>query len=72
MTHQQPVYELQTYDWTSEAWKTRSTYDTDGDDRAEDNAYFAYTVCCGTGPHRLLKDGATVAGVDDPASYYAD
>lgn len=71
-THQKPTYELQKYDWTSETWTTLSTYDTNGDTRAEGNAFFAYEVHREHGPHRLLKDGVTVAGVDDPASYYAD
>ncbi len=67
-----PTYELQEWNWSTNQWKTVGTYDTDGDNRAEGNAYYAYEVSRGTGPHRLLKDGKTVLGDDDPDAYYRD
>jgi hypothetical protein len=68
----EPTYELQEWDWSTDQWRVVETYDTNGDSRAEGNAYYAYNVRCSTGPHRLLKDGKTVLGHDDPNAYYAD
>lgn len=69
---QSPTYELQEWDWSVDQWTTVETYDTNGDNRAEGNAYYAYKVHRSTGPHRLLKDGKTVLGDDDPDAYYRD
>ncbi|WP_331764479.1 hypothetical protein [Streptomyces anulatus] len=66
-----PMFELQTYDHSDNAWKTVSTYDTATDNRAEGNACYAYRVHSVAGPTRLLKDGATDLGYDNPDDYYA-
>ncbi|MFG3429630.1 hypothetical protein [Streptomyces californicus] len=65
-----PAFDLQTYDHAATAWKTVGTYDTSTDVRAEDNAYYAYRVHSAAGPTRLLKDGVTHRGYDDPDDYY--
>lgn len=65
-----PTFELQTYDYATNAWKTVDTYDTAADNRAEGNAYFAYQLRDQAGPTRLLKDGATHRGYDNPDDYY--
>ncbi|MEU0160204.1 hypothetical protein ABZ154_15520 [Streptomyces sp. NPDC006261] len=65
-----PVFELQTYDYSGNEWKTVGTYDTATDNRAEGNAYYAYQVHSAAGPTRLLKDGVTHRGYDNPDDYY--
>ncbi|MGW5291499.1 hypothetical protein [Streptomyces bacillaris] len=66
-----PTFELQTYDYLDGAWKTFSQFDITTDDRAEDNAYFAYETHAIAGPTRLLRDGVTRRGSDNPDDYYA-
>jgi hypothetical protein len=66
-----PVYELQTYDHSTDAWTKVETYDTGNDNRAEGNAFFAYDVHAAAGPTRLLKDGVRFLGYDTPDDYYA-
>jgi len=68
---QPPTYELQKYDWAAKTWKTAGTYDTETDHRAEGNAFYAYEQHALYGPCRLLKDGNTALGNDDPNAYYA-
>lgn len=65
-----PTFTLQRWDWTTRAWETHGTYESE---RGEDNAYFAVSSerASGTGPIRLLKDGVPVFA-DDPDTYYSD
>lgn len=64
------VYKVQTFNYAADRWETQGTYDTDGDVRAEENAFFSYSVQRKAGPSRLLKDGVTLRGNDDPDDYY--
>ncbi|MFJ6363449.1 hypothetical protein ACIQIE_19995 [Streptomyces globisporus] len=64
------MFELQTYDYSAKEWETVGTYDTGTDVRAEANAYCGYQVHSAAGPTRLLKDGATDLGYDNPNDYY--
>ncbi|MGW7283878.1 hypothetical protein ACWGH4_00005 [Streptomyces sp. NPDC054847] len=66
-----PVYELETYDFSTEAWTKVETYDTANDSRAEGDAYFAYDIHVEGGPTRLMKDGVRCLGYDTPDDYYA-
>lgn len=63
-----PEFTLQRWNWSSEQWETRGTYQ---DERGEGNAHFAMSVqrASQTGPIRLLKDGAVVTS-DNPDTYY--
>ncbi|WP_097965018.1 hypothetical protein [Streptomyces sp. or20] len=70
MTKPAAVFELQTYDYSANAWQTVDTYDTAADSRAEGNAYFDYRVHLAAGPTRLLKGGVTDLGYDNPDDYY--
>lgn len=64
-----PVWTLQRWDWDTDTWTTKSTYESS---RGEGNAYFAVSLerASSTGPIRLLKDGQPVLA-DDPDTYYA-
>jgi hypothetical protein len=61
---------LQRWDWADNAWETIEEYDTVADNRAEENAYYAFGVHQNAGPHRLLQDGKTVRGYDNPDDHY--
>ena len=65
-----PVFTLQRWDWDTDTWTTKAIYTSE---RGEGNAYFAVSSerASGTGPIRLLKDGAVVVA-DDPNTYYLD
>ncbi|MFF7795597.1 hypothetical protein [Streptomyces sp. NPDC007991] len=65
-----PVFTLQRWDWDTNTWEAKATYTSQ---RGEGNAQFAVSSerASGTGPIRLLRDGAAVIA-DDPDTYYLD
>lgn len=64
--------QLQRWSWENNEWEAVEDYDTSTDSRAEENAYYSYGLRRGTGPHRLLRDGKTVLGYDNPDDHYAN
>ncbi|MFE0207057.1 hypothetical protein [Streptomyces sp. NPDC058985] len=67
---QWPVFVLQRWDWSTNAWETVATYTSE---RGQGNAEFAVSSerASSTGPIRLLKDNVSVLE-DNPATYYED